>query len=356
MLPPASFPLPSRRFPIHKWLVAALVCGPLCIGARAQTPVPEEEQTPPVAPQDAPEAAAQNDQGEPAPAAKDSKAGDATPFGIPLPGGNGAPATPPAKGAPPSQEAKMQARRAATEARMRELMTRLGIAAIPTQDAVLGFMSEDEEGRKTVREAGRKLLVGIRRDAPPERLKALLSDYQSALDSERQRRESAQTALDARVGFSLDAHLESLLWLMGVLGQGQSAFGIGALDSDSGARRVRSDASALAVANVAGAIPNEIEGTVSAKSGANEIPSWLEIRDGNGKTWRLQPDNSGAPRRILGRQIAALPLGAHLTARVAAPVAVPVLLAIIPDVPAQNTTPTEPSTIPAPAAPTPPTP
>jgi len=356
MLLPASSPFPNRRFPIHKWLVAALVCGPFCIRARAQTPVPEGEQTPPATPQNAPEGAAQNDQGAPAPAAKDSKAGDVTPFGIPLPGANSAPATPPASDAPLSQEAKIQARRVATEARMRELMTRLGIASPPTQDAVLGFMSADEEGRKMVREAGRKLLVGIRRDAPPERLKVLLSDYQSALDAERHRREAAQTALDARVGFSLDARLESLLWLMGVLGQGQSAFSINALDSDSYARRGRSDAAALAVASVAGAIPNEIEGTVSAKSGAGELPSWLEIRDGNGKIWRLQPDNLGAARRILGRQIAQLPTGSHITARVGTPVLVPVLLAIIPDVPAQNTATIEPSTIPAPAVGAPPTP
>jgi len=341
---------------MHKWLVAALVCGPFWVGARAQMPVPEEEQTPPVAPQSAPEGTAQNDQGAPARAAKGSKAGDATPFGIPLPGANNAPATPPVSDAPPSPEAKNQARRAATEARMRELMARLGIASLATQDAVLGFVSEDEEGRKTVREAGRKLLVGIRRDAPPERLKALLSNYQSALDAERLRREAAQTALDARVGFSLDAHLESLLWLMGVLGEGQSAFSINALDSDSSTRRVRSDALALSVTGAAGTIPNEIEGAVSAKSGANEIPAWLEIRDGNGKLWRLQADNSGAARRILGRQIAGLPLGAHLTARVGTPVLVPVLLAIIPDVPAQNTTAAEPSAIPAPAIGAPPTP
>jgi len=356
MLLPASFPLSNRRLPLHKWLVAALICGPFCIGAKAQTPVPEGEQTPPVAPQNAPEGAAQNDQGAPSPAAKDSKVGDATPFGIPLPGGSSAPTIPPTNDAPTSQEAKIQTRRAATEARMRELMTRLGISSLPTQDAVLGFMSEDEEGRKTVREAGRKLLVGIRRDAPPERLKALLSDYQSALDAERQRREAAQTALDARVGFSLDARLESLLWLMGVLGPGQSAFGINALDSDPYGRRVRSDAAALTVAGVAGTIPNEIEGTVSAKSAANEIPSWLEIRDGNGKVWRLQPDNSGPARHILGRQIVALPVGAHITARVGTPALVPVLLAIIPDVPAQNTTSAEPSTIPAPAVGAPPTP
>jgi len=87
-----------------------------------------------------------------------------------------------------------------------------------------------------------------------------------------------------------------------------------------------------------------------------ELPLWLEIRDGNGKIWRLQPDDSGAARRILGRQIAELPLGAHITARVGAPVLLPVLLAIIPDVPAQNTTATQPSPIPAPAVVAPPTP
>lgn len=223
--------------------------------------------------------------------------------------------------------ATLPARRAVLEARLRELMGQMGIVSPPTQDAILAFMSADEEGKRQVREAGRKLLVGIRRDSPPERLKALLSEYQGAIESERLRRERAQTALDAQVGYSLDARLESPLWLLGVLGRGQSAFGLGAFGPGDAQSKRAGSAEVQA---------SEIAGTITAKSGASENPAWLEIRDEGGHLWRLKPDAAPAARQVIGRQISALPLGAHITARVGTPVPIPVLLAIIPDDADQN--------------------
>lgn len=218
------------------------------------------------------------------------------------------------------------------EGRIRDLMRRLGIVSLSTQDAILSFMNADEEGRRQVREAGRKLLSGVRRDAPPERLKALLSDYQGAIDANRERRERAQTALDAQVGYSLDAHLESLLWLLGVLGQGQNAFGPGAFgmrEDVAGRSPIVARAATLEVQS------KEIEGTITAKSGADEPVVWLEIRDEGGRLWRLKPDAAPGARDILNRQISGLSLGSRIVARVGTPVPIPVLLAIIP----QNTDP-----------------
>lgn len=219
--------------------------------------------------------------------------------------------------------AALPVRRVVLEARMRELMGQMGIVSPATQDAILAFMSADEEGKRQARDAGRKLLAGIRRDSPPERLKALLSEYQGAINSERLRRERAQTALDAQVGYSLDARLESLLWLLGVLGQGQNAFGPGAFGPGTDAQIRRAGAGEVQA--------SEIAGTITAKSGAGETPVWLEIRDEGGHLWRLKPDVAPAARQVLGRQINALSLGAHITARVGTPVPIPVLLAVIPD-------------------------
>lgn len=218
-------------------------------------------------------------------------------------------------------------RRVVLEARLRDLMSQMGIVSASTQDAILAFMNADEEGKRGVRDAGRKLLAGIRRDSPPERLKALLSEYQGAIDGENLRRERAQTALDAQVGYSLDARLESLLWLLGVLGQGQNAFGPGAFGpGDNQSRR----------AGAGEVQASEITGTITAKSGAGETPAWLEIRDEGGHLWRLKPDAAPAARQVLGRQIGTLSLGAHITARVGTPVPIPVLLAIVPDDADQN--------------------
>lgn len=256
---------------------------------------------------------------------------------LPAPDGNGArpvpdgapplDANPPASatnGAATSAGAGKAApiRRVVLEARMRGLMTGMGIVSSSTQDAILAFMSADEEGKRRVREASRKLLLGIRRDAPPERLKALLSEYQSAIEGEQSRRARAQTALDAQVGFSLDVRLESLLWLLGVLGQGQSAFGPGAFGPDPDAQ---ARAGALDVQS------SELAGEVTAKSGEGEPLPWLEIRDEGGHLWRLKPGASPAARQVLARQINTLSLGTRVTLRVGTPMPIPVLLAIIPD-------------------------
>lgn len=264
---------------------------------------------------------------------------------VPAPDGNGAPPVP--DGAPPlganppasasatngvaisagAGKAAPPMSRVVSEARMRGLMTGMGLVSSSTQDAILAFVSADEEGKRKVREAGRKLLVGIRRDAPPERLKTLLSEYQSAIEGEQSRRGRAQTALDAQVGYSLDARLESLLWLLGVLGQGQSAFGPGAFGPGP---------DAFQRAGVLDVQSSELAGEVTAKSGEGETLPWLEIRDEGGHLWRLKPGAAPAARQVLARQINALSLGARVTLRVGTPMPIPVLLAIIPDGADQN--------------------
>lgn len=332
--------IPRRRGRVAHWVALSVWIG--LSGAVAQA---QDQIQAPVPPPPAEGAPPQNDEaanaGEQAPAFANNGIGGAN---------NGVPGTKAfdqvqrdaplfgaysagPRGGPDRERVTPQQRRAASEARMRDVMARMGIASVATQDAIFSFLSADEDGKREVREAGRKLMNGVRRQAPPERLKALLSDYQNVLNANRQRRERAQTALDAQVGFSLDARLESALWLLGVLGQGQSAIGPNAFGPNNAPpmRRAEGDASMSSLAATVGATSGEIAGVVNAKSGPDEAEAWLEIRDASGHLWRLKPDSAPEARKILSRQIEAIPVGAQIVARVTSPVPVPVLLAIVPD-------------------------
>ncbi len=242
--------------------------------------------------------------------------------------------------------ARAAARRAVMEARMRDLMTRTGITSVATQDAILEFERNDEDDKRAVREAGRNLWNGVRRDAPAERLRALLGDYQKTIEEARARRAHAQTALDARVGYSLDARLESLLWLFGVLGEGQIVLlPPSAPPRDGGAKPVvaHSQVQAQVTPPANGGDPDErpIEGTVAAKCAPDEALPWLEVRDAGGRVWHLTAPEDPAARAILARQIAGLALGARVLVRAGNPTPPPngapgnadaplVLLAIVP--------------------------
>ncbi len=241
--------------------------------------------------------------------------------------------------------ARAQTRQLALERRMRDMMTRNGITTTTTQDAILAFMRDDEDGKRAVRDAGRRLWNGIRRDAPAERLRALLSDYQKALDTAHDNREHAQTALDARVGYSLDPRLESMLWLLGVLGEGQTVFTLPQPAPNPRGPRMMGGNGAPPVSMFV--VPNgamQIDGFVNAKNSPQEMMVWLEIRDANGRLWRMVPSNNPDAQPILMRQINGLALGAHVLVRlVAPPIITPntpyslVALANAPDVNATDT-------------------
>ena len=198
------------------------------------------------------------------------------------------------------------------EQRMRDMMTRSGISTLATQDAILAFMREDEDEKRAVRDAGRNLWNGIRRDAPAERLRALLGDYQKALRDTHDSRVRAQTALDARVGYSLDARLESLLWLLGVLGEGQNTLVIPAPP-----RSQRRAIAGNALATDTGNGERQIEGIVNTKSAPDEATVWLEVRDAQGYLWRMVPSTEPDAQPILNRQIQGLTNGARVLVRVA---------------------------------------
>ena len=270
---------------------------------QSQVPVPE-----PLAPQNPPQTqtAADND--------ADPNAAPKTP-----------PSTTPASTQTPPRPALTAAqRRQQTEEKLRALMVNLGVTAAATQDAIIGYLAEDEMGRSSVREAEKRMLLGLRRDVPPERMRDLTGDYKTALDSDKTRRAAAQNKLDARVGYSLDPKLEATLWLIGVLGEGGSKLPTSALVVPApDAPRRPDDAQQLAPGAPIYGPPlspsfgarGEIVGTVTAKGVTDKGEHWLEIRDDTGALDRYAPlwrEDLGALDPDVDAQMTKTPLGARV--------------------------------------------
>lgn len=223
---------------------------------------------------------------------------------------NAAPVSKPLVSNPPvpTTEERSALRRAQNEMRLRAMMNDFGIEGAAPQDALIAYLAEDETGKIMVRGAARRLFMAVRKGAPPARMRDLIAVYKAAIDADRERRRAAQSSLDAKIGFSLDPRLEATLWLLGVLGEGQS----GLSPSASNARLARNgdgirdgarDGVRDGVREIdtrRGAAPTTATGVVTRKS-----EGWIEVRTANDATERYLPfwtddDNrtdpiSGAP-------------------------------------------------------------
>ena len=217
----------------------------------------------------------------------------------------------PNEAAPTPEERRQQ-----TEEKLRALMANLGISAAPTQDSIIDYLAQDELERANLREAEQRLLAGLRRDVPPERMRDLLQDYRGAIETDKTSRVAAQRRLDARVGYSLNARLEATLWLMGVLGEGASPLPTGALAT----RVPQTTEENTPNAPVYGPLPNfsargEIVGTVTAKGVEPGGAHWLEIRDDSGASERYAApwrDDLKAPDAPIEKQLAETQLSARV--------------------------------------------
>jgi hypothetical protein len=110
--------------------------------------------------------------------------------------------------------------RAGLENRLRTIMTNMGLQETATQDALIGYLADDEKGKNDIRDAARRLMVGLKRELPPDRMKDLISAYKNSLENDKIRRRAAQASLDAKIGYSTNPRLEAILWVVGVLGDG----------------------------------------------------------------------------------------------------------------------------------------
>lgn len=209
-------------------------------------------------------------------------------------------------------------RRQQVEERLRSLMNNLGITTSETQDAIIDYLAEDEASHATMRVAEKRLMQGVRRDVPPERMRDLIADYKAAIEADKERRVTAQNKLDARVGYSFSPKLEAMLWLMGVLGEGTSKLPTGALTI----KPPEAPPPAELKGPIYGPLPlastgarGEIVGTVTAKGVSEKGENWLEIRDDSGALDRYAPlwrDDLRALDPAMSAQFTATPVGARV--------------------------------------------
>lgn len=190
-----------------------------------------------------------------------------------------------------------EVRREQVEMRLRVMMSDFGIDNVGKQDALISYLAEDEAGKASVREAGKRLLLALRRGTDAARTRDLVAVYKAALDADKERRVAAQTALDAKIGFSLDPRLEAALWLFGVLGEGQAGLPLNTLTTRPNQNQGRpfpppnfGPTGGRYAPQYGGAPGNAapqagtIFGTVSSKG-----EGWLEVRDQRGNLERYMP-------------------------------------------------------------------
>ena len=195
--------------------------------------------------------------------------------------------TPTAATAPRKLALTAEQRRQQTEDKLRALMINLGIKVAVSQDAIIEYLAQDELSRAAMRDAEKRLLNGLRRDVPPERMRDLLDEYRGAVEKDQSSRLASQRTLDVRIGYSLDPKTEAVLWLMGVLGEGASKLPTSALTARAPETPVAPDAPVYGPP----VSPNfrargEIVGTVNAKGIGETGEHWLEIRDDSGASER----------------------------------------------------------------------
>jgi len=104
---------------------------------------------------------------------------------------------------------------------VRGLMTQTGFPDAAVQDAVIAHMQSEARARNPLRRSGEKLFVALQSpDVSDEKMNALLKKFQDALEADDKRREAAEVALDAKIGYAKNPRLQSMLVLFGIIGDG----------------------------------------------------------------------------------------------------------------------------------------
>jgi hypothetical protein len=103
--------------------------------------------------------------------------------------------------------------------RQRFLMQSAGVADATVQDPIIAFVNEQAQKRQTVTEAARKLSdLMADANATPEAIGAQLEVLRTASKEFGAWKEDALKEFDAKIGYSKDSRLQSLLVLVGILG------------------------------------------------------------------------------------------------------------------------------------------
>lgn len=186
--------------------------------------------------------------------------------------------------------------RAGLENRLRTIMTNMGLQETATQDALLSYLADDEKSKNDIRDAARRLMVGLKRELPPERMKDLISAYKNSLENDKIRRRAAQASLDAKIGYSTNPRLEAILWVVGVLGDGYMPLQMGqGYGNRMPAPRPPGSNPTVRVAAQAGpgAAENPLAVQVLFGTLENKTDAFVEIRDDAGRLERYIPRQLG---------------------------------------------------------------
>ncbi|HEX8552115.1 MAG TPA: hypothetical protein VF681_11250 [Abditibacteriaceae bacterium] len=136
----------------------------------------------------------------------------------------------------PEQRQQMEARR--TEQRnlwLRQAMTGSGVTDAAAQTAIIDYMTEQEKTRVSLQEQARALsAVLVKPETPDAELKTKLEAYRAAVAAADAQRTADLSVLDEQVKYSTSPRVETLLSLLGVLGNETAQLGgIGALFPES---------------------------------------------------------------------------------------------------------------------------
>lgn len=133
-------------------------------------------------------------------------------------------------------QAQMEARRNTQRQEwLRQAMTASGLTDVVMQNAVINYMMAQEKSRVTLQDQARALSNSlIKPETEPETLKIDLAAYRAAVAAANKQSAADLTALDAQVKYSTNPRIETLLTLLGVLGNETTQLGgIGAIFPDS---------------------------------------------------------------------------------------------------------------------------
>jgi len=137
------------------------------------------------------------------------------------PGGATAPKQDTGQAALSALQAKRQEQR---EQAMRSFMEARGVTAQATQDAIITHLQQQEQARRSVLEAGRKLLPALhqkgRTPLPEAQTQTRVEAYETALKTYQEQRQQAEAALDEKVHFSREPQLKVMLLLLGAINDG----------------------------------------------------------------------------------------------------------------------------------------
>jgi hypothetical protein len=109
---------------------------------------------------------------------------------------------------------------AALEQNVRDAISANGFTDVTLQNIILEHIQSESRARAPLRERGRRLFRGLSSPKVGDAEMSLaLGGYIAAIEADRTRRAAAEAELDAKIGWSKNPRLHSMLLLFGIIGE-----------------------------------------------------------------------------------------------------------------------------------------